>query len=167
MTTGDHKTQKKDLAITRVIDVPTALAWKAWSDAELVKRWWGPNDFTAPSCKMDFREGGTSLVSMASPKLGFPEQFSTWHYTKIVPMKRIEYIHNLADTRGNAIDPASVGMPADFPQDLLNIITFEDLGNGKTKITVTEKDWPVGHMMELSRIGMEQCLDKMERALKL
>ena len=25
----------------------------------------------------------------------------------------------------------------------------------------TEYDWPVGHMMEMSKMGMEQCLDKM------
>lgn len=168
MTTSESMTQnKRDLVVTRIIEAPIELVWKAWSDAEFVKRWWGPNDFTAPSCKIDFHEGGTSLVSMASPKLGFPEQFSTWRYTKIVPMKRIEYIHNLADKNGNAIDPTSIGMPADFPQNLLNIITFEDLGNHRTKITVTEKDWPVGHMMDLSRMGMEQCLDKMERALRL
>jgi len=35
------------------------------------------------------------------------------------------------------------------------------LGGDKTEVSVTEYDWPVGHMMEMSKMGMEQCLGKM------
>lgn len=76
-------------------------------------------------------------------------------------MQRIEYVHNLADKDGNKIDPTSIGMPADFPQDLRNLVTFKDVGDGKTAVTVTEYDWMVGQMMDLSRMGLEQYLDKM------
>ncbi len=135
-----------------------------WTESDKVKQWWGPDHFTCPLGDIDFREGGTSLVCMRSKEYG--DQYSIWRYTKIAPMKRIEYILNLADKDGNKIEPASIGMPAEFPQDLLNIVTFEDLGNGRTKITVTEKDWPVGQMMEMSRMGEDQCLDKMAKALE-
>lgn len=47
-------------------------------------------------------------------------------------------------------------MPADFPQDLRNLVTFKDLGDGKTELTVTECDWTVGQMMEMSKLGLEQ-----------
>ena len=166
MTNTSNSANKKDLIFTRVFDAPIEKVWAMWTEADKVKQWWGPDHFSCPLADIDFREGGTSLVSMISRKLGFPEQCSIWRYTKIAPMKRIEYIHNLADKDGNKIDPASIGMPADFPQDLLNIVTFEDLGNGRTKLTVTEKDWPVGQMMEMSRMGEEQYLDKMAKALK-
>lgn len=151
--------EKQDIVVTRVIDAPVELVWKAWVDPELVKQWWGPDGFTAPFARIDFREGGTSLVCMNSPEYG--DQYSTWQYRKIVPMQQIEYIHNLADKDGNKIDPTSIGMPADFPQDLRNHVTFKDLGNGKTEIVATEYDWAVGRMMELSKLGLEQCLGKM------
>jgi hypothetical protein len=96
---------------------------------------------------------------MSSPTQG--ELYSTFQYRKIAPMQKIEYIHNPADKDGNKIDPASIGMPADFPQDLRNVVAFKDLRDGGTELTVTEYDWTVGQMMELSRIGIEQCLDKM------
>lgn len=48
-----------------------------------------------------------------------------------------------------------------MPQEVRSLVTFKDLGGGKTELTVTEYDWTVGQMMELSRMGMEQCLDKM------
>jgi uncharacterized protein YndB with AHSA1/START domain len=140
--------------------------WNAWTDPALIKRWWGPDHFECPTARIDFREGGTSLVSMASPEYGFPEQYSTWRYTKIVPHERIEYIHNLADPEGNPLDPASAGMPPDFPQEMQHIVAFKDLGGARTRLTVTEKDWPDGQMMELSRQGMEQCLDKLAKALE-
>ena len=148
-----------DLVFTRVFDTPIEQVWKAWVEPEMVKKWWGPDGFTCPVAKIDFREGGTSLVGMHSPEYG--DHYSTWQYEKIVPMKRIEYIHNLADKEGKKIDPASIGMPSDFPQDLRNSVTVKELGNGKTEVTVTEYDWPVGQMMEMSKMGMEQCLDKM------
>ncbi|HLC05319.1 MAG TPA: SRPBCC domain-containing protein [Anaerolineales bacterium] len=151
--------EKEDLVVSRVLDAPVEQVWKAWTDPEHVMRWWGPDHFTAPVAKIDFREGGISLVCMSSPEYG--DLYSTWQYRKIVPMQRIEYIHNLSDKDGNKIDPTSIGMPADFPQGVRNLVTLKDLGDGKTEMTVTEYDWPVGEMMELSRIGLEQSLNKM------
>jgi hypothetical protein len=76
-------------------------------------------------------------------------------------MKRIEYIHNLADKDGNQVDPIKMGMPPDFPQDQRHTIDFKAVSDNKTELTVTEFGWTVGQMMEMSRMGMEQCLDKM------
>ena len=159
MTDTTKSVKKRDLVVTRTFDAAIESVWKAWTDPKQVMLWWGPIGFTCPLAKMDFREGGTSLVCMNSPEFG--DQYSTWQYRKIVPMKRIEFIHNLADKNGSKIDPTSIGMPADFPQDLRNLATFKDLGKGKTELTVTEFDWTVGRMMELSKMGLEQCLAKM------
>lgn len=157
-------TNKKELVVTRLFDAPIEQVWNAWKDPELVKRWWGPDGFTAPVAKIDFREGGTSLVCMSSPQFG--DNYSTWHYRKIAPMQRIEYIHNLVDKDGNKIDPVSIGMPEDFPQDQLNTVSFRTVDANRTEITVTEYDWTEGQMMELSRMGLEQCLEKMAKIFR-
>jgi uncharacterized protein YndB with AHSA1/START domain len=151
--------KKQDLIITRVFDAPVQEVWNAWSDAEYVKQWWGPHGFTCPLAQIDFREGGTSLVCMSSPQFG--EHYSTWHYREIVPLERIDFISNLTDKNGQVIDPASVGMPPDFQQDLRTTVVFQPLGQTKTEITITEYGWPVGQMREMSKLGMEQCLEKM------
>ncbi len=157
------ETKTQDLVITRVFDAPIQQVWKAWTEPAYVMQWWGPDGFTAPLARLDFREGGTSLVCMSSPQFG--EHYSTWHYNEIDPYKKIDYTHNLADKDGNKIDPASVGMPPDFPQDQRQLIAFKALDNGKTELTVTEFGWTVGQMMEMSRMGMEQCLNKMATVL--
>lgn len=155
-------TPKRDLTCTRTFDAPLESVWKAWTEAEQVKRWWGPNGFTCPLANMDVREGGTSLVAMRSPQ--GQEFYGTWAYQAITPEERIEYIHNLADKDGNKIDPAKMGMPPDFPQDQRHVVTFKT-AEGKTELTITEYNWTVGQMMEMSKMGMEQCLDKMAVAL--
>lgn len=155
--------KKHDLVIRRVLNAPVERVWRAWSEPNLMKQWWGPEGFTAPRAELDFREGGTSLVSMSAPEFG--EQFSTFAYQKIVPLERIEYIHNLADKEGSPVDPVALGMPPDFPQNQRHVVTFKPLREGKTELTITEYGWTVGQMMEMSEMGMNQCLDKMERAL--
>ena len=156
------ESNKRDLVFTRVFDAPVEQIWRAWTDSEYVMQWWGPTGFTSPSAEMDFREGGTSLVCMRAPQeLGGQDMYNTWTYTKIVPMQSIEYILNFADKDGNQLDPAKMGMPAGTPQDVRHLVTFKAVGDNKTELTVTEYDWTVGQMMEMSKMGMEQCLDKM------
>ena len=158
----------RDLVVTRVFAAPVDLVWKAWTDPEYVMRWWGPDHFTSPSAKMDFREGGTSVVCMRAPKdFGGQDMYSTWVYQKIVPLKRIEFIQNLADKDGNQIDPAEIGMPPEFPRDIRTVVTFKDLGNDKTEITVTEYNMPTAdtEMGKNAELGLNQSLDKMAVSL--
>jgi len=65
-TTKDSKDQ--GLMITRVFDAPRENLWKAWTDPDLLKRWWGPKGFTSPCCEIDFRAGGKFLSCMRSPE---------------------------------------------------------------------------------------------------
>jgi uncharacterized protein YndB with AHSA1/START domain len=155
--------QKHDLTFTRIFDASLEQVWKAWSDSESVMQWWGPNGFTAPFAKMDFRVGGASHLCMSNPQFG--DNYSLWHYQNIEPMSRIDFVHNLADKDGNKVDPAAVGMPPDFPADQPQTVLFKALGDNRTEITVIEYGWTVGQMMEMSRMGMEQCLDKMAALL--
>ncbi len=59
---------KRDLVVTRLFNAPLSLVWKAWSDPEYVRQWWGPAGFTSPLAQINFREGATSLVCMSSPE---------------------------------------------------------------------------------------------------
>jgi uncharacterized protein YndB with AHSA1/START domain len=163
-TTETAKT--KNLIVTRVFDAPVELVWKAWTDPQHVMRWWGPNYFTSPSCEMDFREGGTTIVCMRAPQeFGGQDMYSTWAYKKIVPLQRIEYIHNLSDKDGRKIDPTSLGLRADFPQDVRTVITFKAMGD-KTEMTIAQYGFPEGQMFEMAEAGLNQSLDKMAATFK-
>jgi uncharacterized protein YndB with AHSA1/START domain len=160
--------KKKDLIVTRVFNAPLPAVWKAWSDAESVMKWWGPTGFTSPVCKMDFREGGTTLVCMRAPKeFGGMDMYNTWTWKKIVPMEFIEYTFDWADKDGNKIDPASLGfLPPGMPREMRHTLVFKDLGNGKTEMVMTEYGYVSDQQYELSKGGLEQCLDKMAAAIE-
>jgi hypothetical protein len=50
---GSKDTKKQEeLFITRIFDAPRELVWKAWTEPELMKRWWGPKGFTSPVCNV-------------------------------------------------------------------------------------------------------------------
>ena len=151
-----------DVVITRIFDAPVEEVWKSWSDPEYVMRWWGPTEFTSPSAEMDFRVGGSSLVSMRAPaEYGGQDMYHTWTYTSIDPHERIEFVSNFADEDGTHLDPASMGMLLGVPHDVPHVVTFEAAGDGGTQMTITEYGYTTEQARDLSRAGMEQCLDKM------
>lgn len=156
-----------NMILTRVLDAPVEQVWRAWSDSEYVMRWWGPSGFTAPLARMDFREGGTSLVCMRAPvEYGGQDMYNTWTYTRIVPMERLEYTLRFADKTGSKITPAEAGIPPGVPDGVPHVITFRPLSDQQTEITVTEFGYESEEAANLSRMGMEQCLDKMAASLK-
>jgi uncharacterized protein YndB with AHSA1/START domain len=162
VTQDYQKSETRDLVGARTFDAPVADVWKYWAESEGVKRWWGPTGFTAPLVRMDFREGGTSLVCMRAPN--GQDFYNTWTYRKIDPLKRIEFILGWADKDGRKIDPVTMGLPPDIPQEVLHVVTFKDV-NGKTELTVTEYGYKSDQTLDLSKQGLEQCLDKMATAL--
>ncbi|HEX2034084.1 MAG TPA: SRPBCC domain-containing protein [Chloroflexota bacterium] len=153
----------RDLVVTRIFDAPVERVWQAWTEPELVMRWWGPQGFTSPLARMDVREGRTSLVCMRSPQ--GQDLYNTWAYTRIVPLQQIEFIQNFSDQDGNKVEPAQLGLPPDIPQDVRNLVEFRPVGDNKTALRVTEFGYASEQALELSRMGLEQCLDKMAEIL--
>lgn len=151
--------------LSKTINAPLEKVWQAWSDSAIVKQWWGPEGFTAPVAKMNFKDDCVSLVCMRSPD-GF-EIYNSWKHTKILPMYSIEFVQHFTDKEGNKLSPADIGLPSAIPEAVPHIIRFEDLGNGTTKLTVTESGYTTEQIVEISKAGMQQCLDKMEKVLLL
>lgn len=165
MTESTNNVKKEDLVVTRIIDAPLEMVWKAWTDPDQVKRWWGPKNYISPTCKIDFREGGKYIFCMRAPEdQGGQDSFTSGVYSKIVPMERLEFTQSLSDKDGNRIDPAQVGMPSDFPKEIRTVIVFKAKGS-MTELTITEFDWPVSQMYVYSLAGLHQSMDKLAESL--
>jgi len=119
------------VVVTRLFDAPVELVWKAWSDPQYVMQWWGPTGFTCPLAEMDFARRHLLVCMRAPQEFGGQDMYNTWTYITILPLQRIEYILNFTDKDGNAFDPVEMGLPAGIPKEVLNINTFEDLGNAR------------------------------------
>lgn len=150
------------LVIERVFDAPRERVWKAWTDPEQMKKWWGPKDFTAPVIQMDLRVGGAYLACMRSSE--GKDFWSTGAYKKIEPPERLVASDSFADERGNVVPASYYGMEGDFPLELTMDATFEELG-GKTRFTLRHYGMPAGEQGELARQGWNEMLDKLAALL--
>ena len=150
------KTQ--DLVIERIFNAPRELVWKAWTDPEMLVRWWGPKHFSAPACKLDFRVGGKYLYCMRSPD--GKDYWSTGTFTEIIPFEKIVQTDSFADEQGNVVPAAHYGMSADFPLELQVTLTFEDI-DGRTKLTLRHAGMPAGGDAEGANTGWDESLDKL------
>jgi uncharacterized protein YndB with AHSA1/START domain len=154
-----------DVVVTRIFDAPVERVWRAWVEPEMVKGWWGPEGFTCPLARMDFRVGGASLVCMRAPKeFGGQDFYNTWTYETIEPMQRFVYISRHTDKEGRATDPAVLGLPPGLPKEVRNVNTFKATGRS-TELTVVESTFPSKELAAMSKSGLEQCLDKIAKLL--
>jgi uncharacterized protein YndB with AHSA1/START domain len=156
------QTQGKELTIVREFDAPRELVWKAWSDPELLKQWWGPKTFTTPAYTIDFRVGGTYLHCMRSPE--GQDYWATGTYREIVPMERIVFTDAFADENGNVVPASHYGMEGDWADDMLVTLTFEDL-NGKTRLTLCHTGIPEGQLRDMTGAGWNESFDKLAARL--
>jgi uncharacterized protein YndB with AHSA1/START domain len=58
---------QKTVSINRLFNLTVDTVWKAWSEPEQFKKWWGPKDYTCPVCTIDFKVGGENLACMKGP----------------------------------------------------------------------------------------------------
>jgi uncharacterized protein YndB with AHSA1/START domain len=151
-----------ELSITRIFDAPRGIVWRAWSEPRYFIRWWGPEKFTTPVCRMQFRVGGVYLWCMRSPEaLDF---WTTGVYREIVPFERIVYTDSFSDEKGKVISASNYGLDADFPAELLVTVTFEELA-GKTKMTLRHAGMPSDQMSDQTAQGWNESFDKLAASL--
>ena len=149
-----------DVAVIRVLDAPVGQVWKSWTEPEHVTRWWGPTGFTSPRASMDVRVGGTSLVCMRAPaEYGGQDMYNTWTYRTVRPPERLEFDLRFTDADGVPLDEASI--PPGVPSEVPHVVTLRRLEDGRTELTVREFGYRTAEARDVSRAGLEQCLDKM------
>jgi len=155
--------EKNEFTVTRILNAPRELVFKYWSDPVFVKQWWGPAQFTSPQCKIDFKVGGQFHYCMRAPD--GKEYWNIGNYREIVVPKKIVSAMYFADQDGKQL-PASFHFgKSDFPDEMIDTVTFDALEPKKTELTLVRN-----HSLELAKKfgelqGWEQSLDKFENLL--
>jgi uncharacterized protein YndB with AHSA1/START domain len=117
---------------------------------------------------MDVREGGTSLVCMRAPaEFGGQDLYNTWTYTEVVPGERLAFVQAFTDANRTPLDPTALGLPPAIPAQVPHVVTFRALARGRTEVTVRESGYASLDIVEVSRSGMAECLDKMAALVEL
>ena len=113
----------------RTFDAPRSLVWRAWSDPEILSRWYGPGVETIIHA-FELKPGGVWRNEM---KWGEKSDLSQMSFLEVVPEEKITWHHSSTDADWNVI---SNPMMADWPRVLLATVTFEDDGSG-TKVRLS------------------------------
>jgi uncharacterized protein YndB with AHSA1/START domain len=156
--TTKKSSEAERMVITRVFDAPRELVWKAWTDPKYVMQWWGPKGFTSPFCKMDFREGGKFLCCMRSPD--GQEFWNAGEYHEIVLHEKIVSSMYFSDEHGNKVEPAEYGIEHEAIDEAHDVATFEDLGDGRTRLTFIGNETMENAKASGQIEGWNQILDK-------
>ena len=59
-----------EILSSRLFRYPRTLMFRAWTEPELLARWWGPKGFTNTFDQFDLRPGGTWKFTMHGPEKG-------------------------------------------------------------------------------------------------
>lgn len=135
-TTARTTTERRsdcELVVTRSFNAPRHLVFKAWSDAELFRRWWVPKSVGIQmlSCEMDVRTGGTYRLVFSHPAAPEPMPFFG-RYIEVVPPSRIVWTNEEAGEAGQ-----------------VTTVTFDEQG-GRTLVVI--------HDLYPSREALDEAL---------
>lgn len=61
----------KVLNLERSYRAPIDTVWRAWTEPDMLRQWWGPEKTFVPECDVDLRVGGAlHIVMEAGPEMG-------------------------------------------------------------------------------------------------
>ena len=120
-----------EYVIDRVFDAPRELVWRAWTDPELLHRWYGPGAETIIH-KFDLEPGGLWLNEM---KWGGNSNYQKVVFQEVAQPERLVWHHH-SSTDSDWNDVANP-MMAGWPRLLLTTVTFADEGD-RTKVRLTQ-----------------------------
>jgi uncharacterized protein YndB with AHSA1/START domain len=138
-----------EFTITRILDAPRELVWKAWTDPEHLSRWWGPRGLSTPvsTIELDPRPGGVFRFTMVSDSDG-TEYPSDMTFREVVEPERIVFAWE--EQRGIGAGEVTV--------------TFTDLGD-KTEMTTHYAGWNTEQMHGASNAGWKSQFERLEELL--
>jgi uncharacterized protein YndB with AHSA1/START domain len=132
-----------ELVLTRVIDAPRDKLFKCWTTPALLPRWFCPPPWKVSRATMDVRPGGASMVTMQGPN--GEEMDNPGVYLEVVENERLVFT--------DAYVEAWVPSAKPF---MTVVLTFEDLGDGKTRYTARVLHWTLEDKAAHEQMGFHE-----------
>ena len=117
-------------ALEQTYEAPAALVYRAWTNADELARWWGPEGMTIHVIEADIRVGGSLHYAMGAGDFVMWGRFS---FLELVPGERIVFVDSMIDEAGA---PARMPHASEFPTRLLTTVTLKE-ADGRTTVRLT------------------------------
>ena len=142
--------EKPSLTLNRHYPVAPEKVWRAWTDPQAVKRWWGPTPGEPVSvAELDVRVGGRFRIVFGGPDGKMHECAGT--YKEVVPNKKLVFTWCWPNSTPERVSVVT--------------IVFKDL-NGKTELVFTHEQLFDEAARDGHKRGWTGALDKLEHFLK-
>lgn len=144
--------------VERIFNAPRDRVFAAYTQPEHITQWWAPRPWHLSHCTVDLRPGGVWRYCMAGP--AGEEAWGMATYREIVAPERLVYEDSFTDADGN-VNPA---LPVS-----VTTVTFEDLGDGRTRMSAIAVFATPEALQTVIDMGMEEgmnmCLDQLAELL--
>jgi uncharacterized protein YndB with AHSA1/START domain len=153
----------KEVEFERIVNASPETIWQAWTNPEMLKQWWGPDNVSIPECEIDLRVGGKFYIVMEAGEAMGPYKGTRWpmeaKYTLIEKNTKLSYTAK-ARTEGQE-ETTEIDQMTDL------ILSYE---NGKTKMKVKaaiNKTGPnAGMAVQGMEYGFNQQFAKLDKFLE-
>jgi uncharacterized protein YndB with AHSA1/START domain len=133
------------MTISAEFDASAERVWQLWEDPRQLERWWGPPAYPATVDSHDLRPGGRVAYHMTGPKGDQPRGY--WDVLETDPPRSLFFRDGFANDDGTPND----AMPRNEAR-----VTIEEIGDGRTRMSI-ESHFPSAEAMEqVLTMGMEE-----------
>jgi uncharacterized protein YndB with AHSA1/START domain len=116
--------------LSRTFDAPRDVVFRAFTEPERMKHWWGPKGFTVIASTMDLRPGGTYHYGLKAPDGS--AMWGKFVYREVVAPERLVFVNSFSDESGGITRHP---MSAAWPLEMLSTFSFTE-ERGRTTFTI-------------------------------
>ena len=135
-----------ELVVTRLLDAPPALVFKAWTEPARLAHWWGPEGFKATSRSVDLRPGGAWRIGMRSPE--GKDYWARGVYREVVDAERLVFTFAWEEPEGTP------------GREMLCTLTFA-AERGGTRLTLHQAPFETVKDRDEHHGGWSESLDRL------
>jgi uncharacterized protein YndB with AHSA1/START domain len=142
-------TETASLRLERTFDAPPEAVFDAWTNPEVLKRWWRASAAMRTSlAEIDLRVGGAYRLSMEDPQAGTVHTVSG-EYSEVIRPQRLVY--SWCWEQGGA------------ETGHVSTVSVEFLGDGeRTTVVLEHSGLESAQSVEQHRLGWEGCIENLQ-----
>ncbi len=114
-----------DLVLVRELAAPCAVIWRCWTEPEHLMQWFVPKPHKVTACHLDVRVGGACNTTFDVEGAVMENKGV---YLEVVPGEKLVFTDTYTEGWKPAAEPFMTA-----------IVTFEDLGGGRTRYTAVAR----------------------------
>jgi uncharacterized protein YndB with AHSA1/START domain len=135
----------RTITIEAEFDASPERVWQLWADPRQLERWWGPPTYPATFTTHDLAPGSRVEYHMTGPEGDQPRGY--WDVAEVQPPHRLVFRDGFANEDGTPND--------ELPMTTARV-TIQDIGGGKTQLSIVSEFPSVEAMEQLTDMGVDE-----------